>query len=187
LKSSNAHDVEKISFGKITTNYWWRDGQNTDSSRQELNVKHALLHAESKRTNQSAFGSKRGIHAANAKLHILPATLTTKNWRLLKTKVKYILPFAFHANAQTPQEHQWNALGAKKRRIETNLASPVSAAKVTQRGVVWNAIFHYAKYAKQNLTFLKWRLTYVNHAHFRHAYAVHHDLAAQNIGAATKI
>ena len=75
----------------------------------------------------------------------------------------------------------------QNKRIETNLASHVSAAKVTQRGVVWNAIFHHAKYAEQNLTFLKWRLTFVNHAHFRHADAVHHDLAAQNIGAATKI
>ena len=61
------------------------------------------------------------------------------------------------------------------------------AVKIIPRGVVWNAIFHYAKYAKQNLTFLKWRLTSVNHAHFRHADAVHHDLATQNIGAATKI
>ena len=187
MKSSNAHDVEKISFGKITTNYWWRDGQNIDSSRQELNVKHALLHAESKRTNQSAFGNRRRIHAANAKLHILPATLTTNKWRLLKTKIKYILPFAFHANAQTPQEHEWNALGANKIRIETNLASHVSAAKVTQRGVVWNAIFYHAKYAEQNLTFLKWLLTSVNHAYFRHANAAQNDLAAQNIAAPTKI
>jgi len=118
---------------------------------------------------------------------MLPATLTTTNWRLSKTKIKYFLPFAFHANAQTPQDDQWNALGANKKRIETNLASHVSAAKVTQRGDVWSAIFHHAKYAQQNLTFLKWRLTFVTHAHFRHADAVPHDLALLNIAAATRI
>ena len=61
------------------------------------------------------------------------------------------------------------------------------AVEITQSGVVWNATFQHAKYAKENLTFLNRRLTFVNHAHFRHADAVHHDLAAQNIAAATKI
>ena len=61
------------------------------------------------------------------------------------------------------------------------------AVKITQRGVVWNAIFHHAQYAKQNLLFLNRRLAFVSHAYFRHADAVQNDLAAQNIAAATKI
>jgi hypothetical protein len=54
-----------------------------------------------------------------------------------------------------------------------------SAVKITQRGVVWNAIFHHAHYAKQNLTFLSRRLTFVTHVYFRYANAVQNDLAAQ--------
>jgi hypothetical protein len=61
------------------------------------------------------------------------------------------------------------------------------AVKIIPRGVVWNAIFHRAHYAKQNLTFLNRRLTFVSHAYFRHANAAQNDLAAQNIAAPTKI
>jgi len=78
-------------------------------------------------------------------------------------------------------------LAAAWKRLETSLALHDGAVKITQRGVVWNAIFHHAHYAKQNLTFLRRRLTFVNHAYFRHANAAQNDLAAQNIAAQTKV
>ena len=78
-------------------------------------------------------------------------------------------------------------LVAAWKNLETSLALHDGALKITQRGVVWNATFQHAKYAKQNLTFLNRRLTFVNHAYFRHANAVQNDLAAQNIAAPTKI
>ena len=76
-------------------------------------------------------------------------------------------------------------LDAARKRKETNLASHDSAAKITQRGDVWNAIFHRARYAEKNLVFLNKRLTSVRHVYFRHANAVQNDLAAQNIEAPT--
>ena len=57
----------------------------------------------------------------------------------------------------------------------------------TIHGVAWNATSHHAKYAKQNLIFVKQRLTSVRHAYFRHANAVFHDLAARNIETQLKI
>ena len=54
-------------------------------------------------------------------------------------------------------------------------------------GVAWSVTFHHAKYAKQNLIFVKQRLTSVRHAYFHHANAVLHDLAARNIETQLKI
>ena len=132
-------------------------------------------------------GKKQHILAATAKIRILPIIMSITNWQLLKTKNRYTLPFAFHAKVKTTQMHQSNALGAALKRTEKTLASHDSAAKITRRGVVCNAIFHHARYAKQNLIVLKQGVTSVSHVYFRHANAVHNDLAAQNIAAPTNI
>ena len=113
-----------------------KDGQNIENSQRKPNAKCAHPHAESQHTNQSAYGNKRRIHAANAKIRILLATMTTKNCRLWKSKGKYILPFALHAKAKKTQDNYSNAL----ERIGTSLASRGSAADITAHGVVWIAI-----------------------------------------------
>ena len=89
-----------------------KDGQNIENSQRKPNAKCAHPHAESQHTNQSAYGNKRRIHAANAKIRILLAIITTKNWRLWRSKDKYILPFALHAKAKKTQENYTNASDA---------------------------------------------------------------------------
>ena len=128
-----------------------KDGQNIENSQRKPNAKCAHPHAESEHANQSAYGNKRRIHAANAKIRILLAIITTKNWRLWRSKDKYILPFALHAKAKKTQENYTNASDATVKRIGTSSVSRGSAAKITQHGVVWIAIFHHAKYAQTNL------------------------------------
>ena len=118
---------------------------------------------------------------------ILPATIATKSWRLLKTVNKYTLLFAFHAKAKAPQRQKSNAWDAALRRIETSLASHDIAPTNTLNVVVWTAIFRHARCAAPNRIFLKRRLTSVSSACFRHANAVHHDRRAQSIAAPTKI
>ena len=70
---------------------------------------------------------------------------------------------------------------------EKTSATLVSGTMATIHGVAWNATSHHAKYAKQNLIFVKQSLTSVKHAYFRHANAVLHDLAARNIETQLKI
>ena len=62
-------------------------------SQKKPNVQNAHPLAESQQTNQSAHGNKRRMYAANAKIHILLATMTKGRWRCRKRKGKYTLPF----------------------------------------------------------------------------------------------
>ena len=170
-----------------TTKSCSKDGHCTENSPKKPNAENAHPHAELQLTNRSACGNKRPTHAVIANLRILRASMTINDWRLLKRKNKYTSQFAFHAKAETTQEHQSNVLNAGSKRQETNLASHDSVAKTTQRGAVWNAISHRARYAAKNLMFLKERLISASDVYFRQANAVQNDLAAPNIEVPTKI
>ena len=168
-----------------TTKSCWKDGQNTEISKQEPNAKHAHPHAELQHTNRSACGNKRRTHAVIANHRILRASMTTNDWRLLKKKNKYTSQFAFHAKAKTTQEHQSNVLNAGSKRRKTNLASNDSVAKITRRGDVCNANILRARDARTSRRLRTRHLTSVSHVYFHHVNAVLHDLKAQNIEAPT--
>ena len=99
-------------------------GQNIGNAQSKPNAKYAHPHAESQHTNQSAYGNKRRIHAANANICILLATMTTNKLATLEEEGQVYFAVCIPCDSKDNAGQLFKCVGCdrKKNRNEFSFA-----------------------------------------------------------------